>query len=132
LKKIHLILGYGGLIPFFGLALLHYLNFENADSFLIAYAALIFSFLGGLLWKSTLYNDLPAHVIYISVTVMLWAWVWLIFNQLNWFFIASCSFFALYLYEKKYLIQTYPDGFIKLRLHLSMSATVVLLVVFFI
>ena len=132
MSRLHQILGYGGLIPFFGLTLLYYQNFENADFYLIAYSALIFSFLGGLLWASTLNYVLPMHTLYVSVGTMLWSWVWLIFTEINWFIIISFSFFALYWYEKKYVAHTYSEIFLKLRTHLSLSAATILFFAYFI
>lgn len=60
-------LGHAGLIPFFGLALLAWVVNEQALPYvaliLVAYAALIASFLGGIHWGVAWLNDMGAtHV----------------------------------------------------------------------
>ena len=76
-------LGYGGLIPFVGLALLLWLVEPGLQAFvaigLTAYAALIVSFLGGIHWghawaQASLGRDLPRVHLGWGVTPSLLAW----------------------------------------------------------
>ena len=61
--RLHKILGYSGLVPFFGFALLYYVFNEPWNFALVVYSALIFSFLAGLLWASTLNHEPPKHTL---------------------------------------------------------------------
>ncbi|HBH10538.1 MAG TPA: DUF3429 domain-containing protein, partial [Gammaproteobacteria bacterium] len=72
MKRLHQVLGYAGLIPFFVFALLSYLN-QDFKIILVCYSALIFSFLAGLLWASSLSNKQPTHTLYMSISAMLWS-----------------------------------------------------------
>jgi hypothetical protein len=76
MKRLHQVLGYAGLIPFFVFALLSYLN-QDFKIILVCYSALIFSFLAGLLWASSLSNKQPTHTLYMSISAMLWSFIWI-------------------------------------------------------
>ena len=136
MKRLHLVLGYAGLIPFFVFALLSYLN-QDFKIILVCYSALIFSFLAGLLWASSLSNKQPTHTLYMSISAMLWSFIWIFFAlEIKFysllFITISFSFVALYCYERIYLSNIYPDYFLKLRMHLSLSAATILFLVSFI
>ena len=122
MNQIHPLLGYGGLLPFIGLAILVVSGYQAASGWLISYAALILSFLGGLLWLASVKARLPAHVAMVSVVLMLWAWCWLLFPAINWFWWAAWSFLSLWLYEKRYIADFYGAELMRLRLHLSLIA----------
>lgn len=122
MNRLHHLLGYGGLIPFIGLSLLIVMGYPAASFWLITYAALIFSFLGGLLWVASIKAALPKHVAIVSVTMMLWAWCWLLFPAINWFWFAAWSFLGVWLYEKRTLADFYGAELIRLRLQLSLVA----------
>lgn len=124
----HRYLGYGGLIPFVLLALASLFNIDHATPFLLSYAALIFSFLGGILWGHSLQRALPAHVSLVSVSCMLWAWVWLLMSAYNWLWLAALSFVALWLYEWLLLRPYIKPDFLKMRGQLSFIAALSLLV----
>lgn len=156
----HAVFGYAGLIPFIGLTALMLMNQPSAEFWLMSYAALIFSFLGGVQWLATLtpvsplspsasmsettststsHSDQPVleSVISgssilvkqaVSVGVMLWAWLWLIVPQVDWFIWAGLSFWGLWLYERLYFSKVYPSGFMTLRRNLSLVAGACLLV----
>ena len=130
--RLHKILGYSGLVPFFGFALLYHINDVPWDFLLVVYSALIFSFLAGLLWASTLNYELPTHALYVSISAMLWSFMWIFFwvffsglqNQQFHsflFIVISFSFIALYYYERMYLSKIYSASFLKLRAPLSLS-----------
>lgn len=119
---MHKVLGYAGLIPFIGLAVLIQFGYTDAKFMLISYAALIFSFLGGVQWMVSLQHALSTTRQVISVSVMLWAWLWLLLPELNWFLIAGLSFWLLWVYERMLFIQQYPADFMVLRRNLSAIA----------
>jgi len=118
----HRYLGYAGLIPFIFLATASLLDSRHAAIFPIDYAALIFSFLGGMLWSLSLREKMPAHVALVSVSAMLWAWLWLIMPAYNWFWLAALSFVALWLYEWFLLRRFIAHDFLMLRGQLSLIA----------
>lgn len=124
----HRYLGYGGLIPFVVLALASLLDSAHAPLFLLSYAALIFSFLGGILWGHSLKEAMPAHVSLVSVFCMLWAWVWLLMPAYNWLWLAALSFVALWLYEWLLLRARLAPDFIRMRGQLSFIAALSLIV----
>ncbi|MBN2866050.1 MAG: DUF3429 domain-containing protein [Thiotrichales bacterium] len=129
----HVVLGYAGLIPFIGLPLLMVwgsAHFPQAAFWLISYAALIFSFLGGVQWMATLKAEDQKNSTFkqiMSVSVMLWAWLWLIVPQIDWFILAGLSFWALWIYEYFAMNQAYPKTFIQMRRNLSLVAGVSLM-----
>ncbi len=122
MKTPHRYLGYAGLIPFVILALGSLLDNRHAEIFLLDYAALIFSFLGGMLWTLSIRETLPAHVALVSVSAMLWAWLWLLTPAYNWFWLAALSYVALWLYEWFLLRRFIEHQFLMLRGQLSLIA----------
>lgn len=123
----HTRLGYAGLLPFVGLSALVLAEFPQASAWLLSYSALIYSFLGGLLWLASLNAKLPTHTLFVSVGVMLWAWLWLLLPQYPWHLVAAISFVLLWLYERVYLSDVYPRGFMRLRQWLTSLAALSLL-----
>jgi hypothetical protein len=121
LSRTHIALGLAGLIPFVGLAIARQVT-DLPALWQLGYASLIFSFLGGILWSQSLKRSAPKHTSWVAIAVMLWAWCWLIFDSFNWLLPAGLSFIVLWLYERRYLSDLYPQGFIKLRCLLSMIA----------
>mgnify|MGYP001077547725 CR=1 FL=1 len=121
----HYVLGYAGLIPFVGLSVLVALDTPMAEGWLLSYAALIFSFLGGVQWMATLKaddtNNLTLKQV-VSVSVMLWAWLWLIVPQVDWFIWAGLSFWLLWVYERVTLMAFYSTAFMQMRRNLSFVA----------
>ncbi|TCK08634.1 DUF3429 domain-containing protein [Marinobacterium mangrovicola] len=111
----HSRLGYAGLIPFIGLTALVLQSFPGASYWLLSYSALILSFLGGLLWAGSLNRQVPTHVLFVSVGVMIWAWVWLLLPQFSWYLPGSITFVLLWLYERIFLGDTYSREFMRLR-----------------
>ena len=111
----HSRLGYAGLIPFIGLSALVLQSFPGAAYWLLTYAAPILSFLGGLLWFASLNRQVPTHVLFVSVGVMIWAWVWLLLPQFSWYLPGAITFVLLWLYERIYLGETYSREFMRLR-----------------
>lgn len=127
MSRLHTLLGYGGLLPFILLSLLIVSGYSAATGWLMTYVALIFSFLGGLLWVASIKVPLPNHVAVISVASMLWAWCWLLFPAVNWFWWAAWSFLGLWLYEKRFIAEFYGVTFMRLRLQLTLIAALSLI-----
>lgn len=122
MKTHHRYLGYAGLIPFVVLAIFSLFDSRHAEIFLLDYAALIFSFLGGILWSLSIKEPMPAHVSLVSVSAMLWAWLWLLTPAYNWFWLAALSYVALWLYEWFLLRRFIAHDFLILRGQLSLIA----------
>lgn len=123
----HRYLGYAGLVPFVVLSLAAVADIEHAHFFLLSYAALIFSFLGGILWGHSLQLRLPPHASLVSISCMLWAWLWLLMPGYDWLILAALSFVMLWLYEWFLLKQRIDRDFLKLRGQLSLVAAFSLL-----
>lgn len=131
MNKQHRMLGYAGLIPFILLAIGNLAQIDHAAIFLLSYAALIFSFLGGILWGQSLSQALPPHVSLVSVSCMLWAWLWLLMPAYNWLWLAALSFIALWLYEWLLLSRYLAPDFVRMRGQLSLVAALSLVVASF-
>jgi hypothetical protein len=127
---LHRLLGFAGLIPFLGLSLLAVTNIYPAEHLLIGYAALIYSFLGGVIWSFSLQNPV-GHTSVLSVSLMLWAWSWLLMPISVALPLAAVSFALLPLYEHRYLKPLYPQAFMRLRWQLSVVAATSLSVAVF-
>ncbi len=122
ITKSHRILGYAGLLPFLGLAVMSWLGYLYAIDWLLSYAALIFSFLGGLIWYVSSVEKLPRHVLIVSISTMLWAWCWLLSPTHYWLWLAALSFIGLHLYERQQFHEIYSAELMRLRAHLSYGA----------
>lgn len=122
MNQQHRYLGYGGLIPFVILGLASLADISHARWFLLSYAALIFSFLGGILWGQSLIKKMPVHCSLVSVSCMLWAWLWLLLPAYNWLWLAALSFVTLWLYEWLLLRPQLDPAFIRMRGQLSSIA----------
>ena len=143
LTRGHLWLGYSGLLPFLGLAAAAFVFPENESlefaRWHLSYAALIFSFLGGLLWFASLSTSINTRqrneLAAVAVATMLWAWCWLLLAPFDARLIAGLSFLALLIYERKRQLVLrhcgYSEEFLVLRLRLSVVAALSLLVTAF-
>lgn len=128
ISDTHRTLGLAGLMPFIGLTLATLAGADIYRLYLLSYAALIFSFLGGVLWFVSLRPQAPAHITWLSVLMMLWAWSWLHpqFPLPVW--IAALSFVALHGYERLCVKAFYPAAFMQLRQWLTLIASLSLIV----
>lgn len=122
LSRTHSLFGYLGLIPFFGLVVASERLGGHYAEWLLSYAALIFTFLGGIIWFSSLVEGAAKHQVWVSIIGMLWAWSWLIYPLEYPMLIAGISFLALWLYERHCLVSIYPAEFWTLRTVLSLGA----------
>jgi len=58
----------------------------------------------------------------ISVSAMLWAWLWLIVPQVDWLILAGLSFWIMWLYERVSFKALYSVEFMLMRRNLSLVA----------
>lgn len=123
MQQIHPILGYAGLIPFVGLAFLTWQGWPQAYFYLLTYAALILSFLGGVVWLATIQSNQHWLIAVASNVVMLLAWLAVIFHESGWALsLIAGTMLAHFLVEKRYLRLIYDDSFFQLRKHLTYIA----------
>lgn len=138
MNKIHTKLGFYGLIPFFGLAIWSGLAAEKAPilNALATYATLIFSFIGGIYWAGNLKeNSQQKAIAWISIAVMLWAWLWLLAGNFGYttpFWLMALSFWVLPLIEKRFMTEIFSANFIRMRRDLSILAGLALVMVTFV
>ena len=123
MQKIHSILGYAGLIPFIGLAILTWQGWPNAYFYLLTYAALILSFLGGVVWLATIQSNHHWLIAVASNVAMLLAWLAVIFHESGWALsLIAATMLAHFIIEKHYLRLAYDEAFFRLRKHLTYIA----------
>ena len=149
LPRMALYLGYGGLLPFLGLAIAGLVGYKSqallgisVEAWMAIYAAVILSFLGAIHWGVViaLCNKLNAHesnnLLIYSIVPALLAWFsFLLPLKLTLFFLAlmvllTYFFDSLFLF-KKLGSEVSPElsrGFAKLRLHLSITVSLLLLI----
>lgn len=127
MTRLHTLLGYAGLFPFISLSLLMHSQAADMEWMLRSYAALIFSFLGGLVWLASTRDYVPAHLAVVAVCCMLWAWCWLIVPQFFPFWLLAASFICLLIYETQTLSTVYSDTLMSMRKQLSWVAALSLL-----
>lgn len=137
-QVLYRFLGYAGLVPFLVLSGLSHISFFDWDVkwALLTYAAMIFSFLGGILWGSTVVkaeqDAISFSVLWVSVASMLWGWTWLLgavwWPEFNFLWLASVSFLLLWLYETRAMAKTFPVFFMRLRRDLSWVAALSLFI----
>ncbi len=133
MNNIHAKLGTYGLIPFIGLALWAGFAEDKAPILfaLTAYAALIFSFIGGVYYAANLKDNAKQKTIaWISAGVMIWAWMWLVASQFGIttpFWLMAISYWALPVIEKRYMGDIFTDDFRRMRRDLSVVAGIALI-----
>lgn len=131
------ILGYGGLIPFIGLALLSFTSIipiEISQSALLYYAAIILSFVAALHWgfamslKSLTEKQRTSRYIW-SVIPPLLAWFSIMLNPIAFTLILIASFIANLWQDisfNKLVEVDLPDWYIPLRVRLTFIAVICL------
>lgn len=119
-------LGYAGLIPFAFFALepllIGFLDPEAAIFALLAYAAAILSFLGGIVWGRAVVSggvEQRPLAFVISVLPSLIGWVALLAGGSVGLLLCACGFGVMLWYD---LRDGLPMWFSQLRLHLSIGA----------
>lgn len=142
MNHFHRLMGYGGLIPFITLALFfHYpddllqqllgVSSSAIAMWLVSYAALIYSFIGGIYWAVSLNSYLRQPLVLLSILMMLWAWLWILLAQVVPFWLMALSFWLLPIIEAKWLKEDLAEDFRKMRMHLSLVAGLSLITMHF-
>jgi hypothetical protein len=127
-QKVHYTLGYLGLIPFIGLAALQAVGAVESSFYLLSYAALILSFLGGTLWTSSIAMSQGWTVAVVSNGAMLLAWAALIMRENPVVLIAvALLLIGVLIFERVQLGDIYHRNLLKLRLVLTLGAAFSLL-----
>lgn len=140
MNVLHRVLGYGGLIPFVGLAMFFHYPEELVNNllgtqtspiefWLKSYAALIFTFIGGIYWATSLQpsNKSLTPLLWFSIVMMLWAWIWILMPDCISAWMMALSFWLLPLIEYKWLKEELDKDFRTMRMHLSIIAGLSLL-----
>ena len=140
LPRIAWLLGYGGLLPFFVLFLLIKLNptafsidINLAGLWLLAYAAVILSFLGAVHWGVALFADSSLSVelsnrLYLySVMPSILAWLVLLLPLKIALFSMAGLIVLAYVADRLLLFSLLESQYQRLRLHLTIAVSVLLL-----
>lgn len=127
-------LGYAGLAPFFGLALLSLFGPESlagwARGALLAYGAVILSFVGALHWGRGLDagdSVSAARLLIVSVLPALLGWMALLLPISAGLMLLACGFGAVYMFDRR--AWRLLPWFLSLRMHLTAGAVSSLLIV---
>ena len=121
-------LGYGGVIPFVVLAFslvagvdLSAYGLADATAKLLAYAAVIVSFIGAVHWGVALgiSSEHQSRLFLYSVLPALFAWVWTFLPAGIALIGMSVTIFAMYFIDRQLLESHVPQGYLKMRLHLT-------------
>jgi hypothetical protein len=129
------LLGYGGLIPFVFLAGAISLNTDlsafavvDKGRFLLAYAAVIISFIGAVHWGVALTSSLNSnrHYLY-SVVPALVAWLLQLLPLQGALAGMALTIVAAYLVDRAILFEYLGSGYRTLRLHLTIVVAACLL-----
>jgi len=130
-------LGYGGTVPFVGLALslvtssdLSAFGLADAGPKLLAYAAVIISFIGAVHWGIALgcAKEHQTRLYIYSVMPALFAWLWMFVPGRMAFIGMALTIVAMYFIDRKLLLAHVPSAYLKMRLHLTVIVSVSLLV----
>lgn len=122
-------MGYGGVLPFaaglVGVAA-SVPGEAAAAAHLVAYGAVILSFIGAVHWGLALTSSGTGtpRLLGVSVVPALIGWVSLLLSVTVALPLLILSFAGLYLYERRFLWQThFPDWYRTLRTHLTVAVT---------
>jgi len=129
------VLGYGGLIPFVALALVVWLAdpllARMAVSAQLGYGALILTFVGALHWGRGMAGGGSAAAFIWSVLPSLWAWVAMMMPQRPALLMMAVGLALAWGVDQRLYAdaraQAWHAGFMRLRAHLTLVATVALL-----
>ncbi|MDZ7810256.1 MAG: DUF3429 family protein [Arhodomonas sp.] len=124
-----LLCGYGGLLPFAAGALAVVLAGVEPWAFLLlAYAAVILTFVGALHWGLTVAGDAPASRYGASVVPGLVAWGALALPVSSGLAVVAAALLLWWALERRFWSATLPPWFRRLRAHLTSGGVVALLV----
>ena len=130
-------LGYGGVIPFVALALSIALGFEleglgipDASGKLLAYGAVIISFIGAVHWGLAMHAERSRQTrLYVySVVPALVAWAWYFVAVQIALFGMAATIVVMYFVDRFLLADLVPAGYLKIRLHLTIIVAFCLLI----
>ena len=141
-KDVHILMpkaaisfGLAGLIPFISMAALPYTFFEVKipESALLAYGAIILSFLGGLLWGMALNGGdtirIAPRLLTVGVITSLIGWGALLLPLTIGLLTLTLSFLALLVFDYTlYRAKHIPYWFLKLRVFLTLIVSLTLLI----
>jgi hypothetical protein len=128
-QKNACLLGYSGLIPFFGLALMALVTGgetgAQAAQALLLYAAIICSFMGGVVWGRALAGMRDGGLVgslVVSVIPALLAWVGVVLGGAIGALACCAGLVGLLLHDLG--VSTLPAWFKRLRVHLTTGAVI--------
>ncbi len=128
-EKTAQFLGYAGLIPFVVLALdllvTGYFPAPLARLWLLAYGAVILSFLGGIVWGRCLQEPEAGVSMIVSILISLIGWGAILLLGPEAFWLLSAGFVAALAWD---LRSDLPPWFRRLRIHLSIGAIFAMIV----
>lgn len=138
MPKVAWLLGYGGVIPFAGLTFLTVLPLEipgvtgqMISMLLLAYAAIIISFIGAVHWGIALMlgdKDRQSLLMYYSVIPALSAWLMLLLPLKFALFSLAGLVVIAYFMDRVLIFQLLNYDYARLRLHLTLAVGSLLLV----
>ena len=139
LPRIAWLLGYGGLLPFFILTIAVLLNAKlpllgsaRLDWWLVAYAAIILSFLGAVHWgvviglQDWLNERETRRMLMYSVVPALLAWFTLLLPVNIALLVMGVLIVGAYIIDTLWLFDRLKSDYAKLRLHLTIVAALLL------
>ena len=132
-------LAYAGLIPFIGGALFIWLLVGRVEPDVVvfvaqavaAYAALIVSFLGGILWGLVMpgsqYHEEPApaqrHALWTGVIYSLTAWIGVLMPPHAGLVLLGALLIACYVSDRKRYHELHMEGWLTMRFRLTVAAS---------
>lgn len=129
------VLGYGGAIPFVVLAVcsaagveLNVVGIHDVKGKLAGYGAVIISFIGAVHWGIAVQATTSRQNTFFVYSVMpaLVAWVWLFFSVQVSLFGMALTILAMLVIDRFLLSDIVPQGYLKMRIHLSIIVAVCL------
>lgn len=117
-------LGWAGVLPFFALALLAWLPpwRDPAAQALLAYGAVILSFLGGVRWGRAMASGAGTGQFAAAVVPSLWGWLaWLLLSPLPALCVLAGGFALVARWDARGDALSAPDSFRRLRRGLSLA-----------
>ncbi len=125
MQKVHHMLGYAGLLPFIGLAAAMVYGVKEAEFLLVTYAALIVSFLGGIVWMVSLSSEKHRLWAVTSNLAMLLAWVCVILREINVTLpLIAILLLVLQLLESRLLGDVFAQEYRTMRRRLTLIASI--------
>ncbi|MEM6780539.1 MAG: DUF3429 domain-containing protein [Pseudomonadota bacterium] len=129
-QNFYQVLGYAGLIPFWGLAVGSFvIDDPRFISTQLAYAAIILSFLGGAHWPRAVESKCPFYLVLTMLPSIfaLGAFVAGLFYPAIALGVFSLLFIAMFVMDKKFLkLDPMPDDYVRFRIILTVLVVLAL------